>query len=282
ASSKPQPEMNHWIPSSPPRFPPPNIIIFGETGSGKSSIVNMLAERDVALVNGGAKGVTFSSQSYLVHIGGTPYRVYDTAGLDEPRNGGSVPKVDAIKHLYRLLQFLNDDLNGHGISLLVFCIRAPRIRETTQKNWRLFHEIICHGQVPIVLAITGLEHEENMDKWWEDNRSIFDGYEIRPHEVACITATRGKALRSGGRNVFDEEYELSKTTLCQKIVARCLPMPWKIPPLALDDIVVTFYEWCGFVKKEEITESDVFQQLVHRCGMLRDEASSLIEALRAT
>ncbi|KAG6824925.1 hypothetical protein H0H92_005380 [Tricholoma furcatifolium] len=239
----------------------------------------MLAEQELATVGSGAAGITSASQPYLVEIDGKHYKIHDTAGLDEPK-GGNVSKLDAIRHIYRLLQFLGDDLNGHGISLLIFCIRAPRIRETTKKNWHLFHEIICGGQVPIILAITGLEQEVDMDKWWENNRGIFEGYEIRPNDVACITATRGKPLRYGVGNLFDEEYDLSRRKMCQKITAHCLEVPWKISPLALENTVVTIYEWCGFVEKEEIIESDIPQKLVDRCGMLRDEANCLIEALK--
>lgn len=91
---------------------------------------------------------------------GTPFNIFDTAGLDEG-DAGTVPKQDAIIQLYKLI----DSLDA-GVSLLIFCMRGPRIKDAAYKNWRFFHEIVCRRQVPIVVAITGLEQEPDpMDNW---------------------------------------------------------------------------------------------------------------------
>jgi len=46
----------------------PNIIVFGETGTGKSSIINMLEGRSIAGVSSGASGCTFYSCPYEVKL----------------------------------------------------------------------------------------------------------------------------------------------------------------------------------------------------------------------
>lgn len=46
----------------------PNIIIFGETGTGKSSVINMLDGRLIADVSSGASGCTFHSSPYEVKL----------------------------------------------------------------------------------------------------------------------------------------------------------------------------------------------------------------------
>ncbi|KAH0579858.1 hypothetical protein H2248_002685 [Termitomyces sp. 'cryptogamus'] len=65
--------------------PTPNIIVFGESGSGKSSIINMMAERDVAPVGGDMHGVTLASTRYEVEFKGSNSST--TAGLDEAKGG---------------------------------------------------------------------------------------------------------------------------------------------------------------------------------------------------
>jgi predicted GTPase len=46
-----------------------NIVIFGQTGAGKSSIINMLAGKPVAEVSECASGCTSSNKRYSIRIG---------------------------------------------------------------------------------------------------------------------------------------------------------------------------------------------------------------------
>lgn len=46
------------------------ILTIGQTGAGKSSVVNPLAQGQVATVSDAAKGCTFEFQSYQVTYGG--------------------------------------------------------------------------------------------------------------------------------------------------------------------------------------------------------------------
>ncbi|KAG6916832.1 hypothetical protein DXG01_005217 [Tephrocybe rancida] len=264
--------------------PTRNIVIFGETGSGKSSIINMIAQNaNLAYTGSSVRGVTLSNTRYEVDIEGITYNVYDTAGLDEAKTG-SVSKQQAITQLYSLLKSLDT-----GVNLLIFCYRAPRIRDTTHKNWRLFYEIICLRQVPIVLAITGLEQEENMDDWWIRNKGAFQEYEIHPNGIACITATRGRQRRSGGYQL-DEEYEESKSKMWKQIGVHCLVTPWRVAPVEwLKKIILVSYEsrWydpCGIfdpIKHETTKEviSQGVQELVRRCEMSEEDATVLGKAL---
>ncbi|KAF8336741.1 P-loop containing nucleoside triphosphate hydrolase protein [Amanita rubescens] len=205
----------------------PNVIVFGETGAGKSSLVNLIAGSSVAQISSRSAGCTFQSTCFPVNIGNKQFNLYDTAGLDEGQ-GGTIAKQDAIHdaivQLYTLLRRLNT-----GVSLLVFCMRGPRIKESCVKNWRLFHEIICQRKVPIVLAVTGLENEEDgMDYWWTQNKEYFMRYEMYPNGVACITATRGRKMSGGGYR-FDEEYAESRIKMREAIRTVYLRTPWQVP-----------------------------------------------------
>ena len=73
----------------------PNIVIFGETGAGKSSLVNLIASDDiVAPISSRSVGCTFRSMCFsTVNVGGKYFNLHDTAGLDE---GQGVAKHDAI------------------------------------------------------------------------------------------------------------------------------------------------------------------------------------------
>lgn len=258
--------------------PAPNVILFGESGCGKSSIVNMVAEKDLATVSSSVNGCTFTSARYEVDIQGTRFNIYDTAGLDEG-DGGTVPKQTAMVQLFHLLKTLDT-----GVNLLVFCMRG-RIKEGTHKNWRLFHEIICRREVPIVLAITGLEQEPNMDDWWVYNKGAFQKYRMYPQGVGCITATRGRLLRSGAYKL-DEEYEESKLKMSNLLRAHYLVQPWKVQPIEwFRDIVNVAYEsqclglWHTKHREVETVAGSAIQELVDRCEMTQADAKKLGEAL---
>ncbi|KAF5378186.1 hypothetical protein D9615_007550 [Tricholomella constricta] len=258
--------------------PTPNIILFGESGSGKSSIVNMIAQRHLATVSSSVNGCTFTSARYTIDFLDTKFNVYDTAGLDEGE-AGTVPKQKAIVQLFRLLKSLDT-----GVNLLVFCMRGPRIKEAAHKNWRLFHEIICRRQVPIILAVTGLEQETDMDDWWVRNKGAFQRYEMYPQGVACITATRGKLLKSGAHRL-DEEYEESMKKMRKLIESQCREQPWAVQPIEwFRDIVTVSYE--SRYLRDPIEHRHVrtvagsaIEELVKRCEMSEAEARNLGEML---
>jgi hypothetical protein len=266
-------------------MPRTNVILFGESGGGKSSIVNMLSGGEsVADTSSGAKGCTFESRAFEVNICGMDATLWDTAGLDEGE-AGRVPKSDAIVQLYRLVRNLSD-----GVSLLMFVMRAPRIKSSVPVNWKLLHEVICQKNVPIVIVITGLEQEDNMDRWWWNNKGTFQSYGINPGGFACVTASRGKQKKSG--YIFDEEYAESRDKIHKLIRSTCLTAPWRVPAAQwFKNITVEFVEYesrsCGRtkeVRRQEHREvvGDAFEKLVSVCGMSRSEAQELVNKVRGS
>lgn len=59
-------------------------MVFGQTDSGKSSLINMLAGEGLAEVCPGVQGRTSDIQNYdIADTAGDTYRFWDTPGLNE-------------------------------------------------------------------------------------------------------------------------------------------------------------------------------------------------------
>lgn len=172
----------------------------------------MVAEKSVAAVSGRVRGCTFMSARYVVNILGSTFNLYDTAGLDD-RDVETVLKSEAILQLFRLLTSLETGVN------------LRRLLHARPSNQGLRVQVLAslprdhlRNEVPIIIAITGLEQEEVMDEWRMQNSGTFQQYGMYPQGVGCITAIRGKHSRSGGY-MFDEH---GKSKIWHLLRAHCL------------------------------------------------------------
>jgi len=200
---------------------PRNVIVFGESGAGKSSVINMIAGEQIVESSSSATSGTFEGNPYSVEIDGMQLKLWDTSGINDGNRSEVVTK-QAVGNLHGLIQRLED-----GVSLLVFCVRGPRINDTVIENYRIFHSVFCQRKVPVVLVVTGLEQEEPMDAWWPANEAIFRRQEILFAGHACVTATKGKV--KSGKHIYEEEYEESRKKVRKLISGNCnIVEPWSI------------------------------------------------------
>ncbi|OAX33354.1 hypothetical protein K503DRAFT_804439 [Rhizopogon vinicolor AM-OR11-026] len=182
-----------------------NIVLFGQSGAGKSSVINLMAGGGIAETSNSANHCTMHWKEHPIAFGGYNYEVFDTIGLEEPQLGID-GYLEAIKNAHNLITKLD---NEGGIDLLLFCVRAGRITATVQNNYRLFHEFLCEKKVPIVLVLTGLERElENMEDWWDKNMQTFHKYNISVAGHACITSAENLEGRS--QQLYEESRQLER------------------------------------------------------------------------
>ncbi|KAL4079872.1 P-loop containing nucleoside triphosphate hydrolase protein [Scleroderma yunnanense] len=160
-----------------------NVIVFGETGVGKSSVVNLIAGRPVAEVSPDVAGCTMESKEYKFNVDTMDLSIWDTVGLAEPEMGvdGYIPAIEKACSLIKQLR------DAGGVDLLLFCIRGNQFTMTMQNNYRLFYEVLCGQQVPIALVITHLEGEEVMEEWWNRNKDNVAKHGIKCAAHACVT-----------------------------------------------------------------------------------------------
>lgn len=195
-----------------------NVIIFGQAGVGKSSLVNMLAGHDVAETSDDTTGCMFESKKYAIDTipSGPPITLWDTTGLNEGHPGSRAVQT-AISNLYNLSRSL------HGVNLLVYCVRG-RINETTIKNYEML-KTFCEGKVPVALVVTGLESIEDRDAWWQKNKVFYTRAGLVFKDHACVVTTKGPY--DEGRYAYEDDYGKSTTAVQAMIARACLPTPWR-------------------------------------------------------
>ncbi|KAG1809693.1 P-loop containing nucleoside triphosphate hydrolase protein, partial [Suillus subaureus] len=140
-----------------------NIVIFGETGVGKSSIINILVQQGLAETSDGALGCTSGFKCCPAEISGQRFVLFDTAG--------TVPAAMAEKQLKSLLGELMSP-ESDGIGLLVYCMRSTSALHALARVYNMFYAGICQKRVPIVVIITGLERKARMEDWWDTNEKF--------------------------------------------------------------------------------------------------------------
>ncbi|KAG0704657.1 hypothetical protein DFH29DRAFT_357544 [Suillus ampliporus] len=246
-----------------------NIVVFGETGAGKSSVINLMAGKQIAHVSPDTHRCTMHWTEYSITFeNGTPYQVFDTVGLEEPRlQTGEY--LSAIANAYGLINTLRE---RGGVNLLLFCIRGGRVTATMQSNYRLFFEFLCEEKVPLALVVTNLERETNMEDWYTRNMSHLEKHNIRSVGHACITA--GTLLDGRHR----DKYEESQGILHRVVQAHCNAsmVGWTGGQGWLAAFISKLMDFVAGRPKK----TDVIGILTKRCGMPKKVAQQVAQQIR--
>jgi GTP-binding protein EngB required for normal cell division len=246
----------------PPSKKTINIIIFGETDVGKSSVINLIAGKEIAKVSSDVDGCTMASTPYNFILGQKNIRIFDTVGLEDPQMGFNA-YFAAIEKAYQLILSLSE---ASGVHLLLFCRRGGRVTATDQSNYRMFREFLCNNKVPVALVLTGLEREVRMENWWERNESNVEKYGIRSIGHACITAARGDTPGQA------EKYAISQKTIRELLMNYAL----EDDPFLLESqnwLVMVARRMMGLIVKRGIPKrKDIVKVLTKRCDLDVDTA----------
>lgn len=161
-----------------------NVVIVGQTGAGKSSLINMLCPGADAPASNDTTGCTKVERKYRCDFGDShSCQVHDTIGLEKGRWGFLwAPKAER-----RLIAYLK---KIKGPYLLVYCIPAGRglLKKSDGRNYRKFKSVVGKN-VPVVVVVTHLENFGGpFSGWWSNNVDILEKFGI-PGDTrhACIT-----------------------------------------------------------------------------------------------
>ncbi|KAI6022880.1 hypothetical protein BKA83DRAFT_3609376 [Pisolithus microcarpus] len=146
-----------------------NVVLLGEVGSGKSSIINLIAGEGVAKSSNDAKGGTLNITCYTLNFSPSNVQVnlWDTPGWHpaEERN----------------------TRQGRA---------KPRVTDHLVNDFQHVYSGQAYSETPLALAVTGLELiQPNMHMWWENNHRALERYGFHCHAHACVTTVDGEGNR---------------------------------------------------------------------------------------
>lgn len=195
-----------------------NVVVFGESGVGKSSVINMIAGKDITQTSNDAVGCTFRYQCHHVLLDGLNVNIWDTVGLDEGTEG-TVPARQAESSLKA---FLHHITRWNGIDLLLYCVRGTRVRQALVRNYNIFYAAICRKKVPVALVVTGLEnYEGEMDTWWAEHEKDLVRHGMRFDAHACVTTIHSD------HPAIQDRLKRSRDALCNLVRARFDCVTWR-------------------------------------------------------
>ncbi|KAH7925307.1 hypothetical protein BV22DRAFT_1129143 [Leucogyrophana mollusca] len=236
----------------------PNIIMFGEVSSGKRSVVNLIAGEPITRTS--ASGCTSDMQRYDVHVAGRLLHLWDTVDLNQPSSEANNHLV-TIEKTYKLIRSFEQT---GGVSLLIYCMRGDKISAAAQSNYRLFYEILCGKQVPVIFIFTNPGDKPFATDWWEVHQGMFDGLGMHSVGHACVTTE----LPPAQDGTYGEKYEESREMMHSVLQAqygyterrqqekRVLPDWWRsrsLGPIHLrtvGDLEMRLNKQCGFSKAD--------------------------------
>lgn len=162
-----------------------NVVVFGESGVGKSSIINLVAGSLVAKTSSDAAACTTRTQPYDIIISGEKYKLWDTTGLD----GSAFGLFRAAIAERNLKMFLRKLLKKKEPSLLIYCVRGSRATRALVRHYQSVRSATHDSHIPIIIVVTGLENSRgDMESWWHRNATELSNHGMEFVDHACITS----------------------------------------------------------------------------------------------
>ncbi|KAF8133179.1 P-loop containing nucleoside triphosphate hydrolase protein [Boletus edulis] len=188
-----------------------HVIFMGETGSGKSSIINLFADHNHAAVSPDSRPCTSHFVSYEVSVEARTYRLWDTPGLTVTAGSRLLGRFTQTAES-SLERFLQKRLDFRELDLFVLCMRGGRVSTETSRIYKMLCRTNRQKAIPVVVAVTHLEEvNPTMDTWWHSHERelarrgmVFDGH-------ACLTCLSPHELRGASqqaiRRLISSEYQ---------------------------------------------------------------------------
>ena len=191
---------------------PLNVVLFGEAGAGKSSVVDIIAGQAVARVSSAVELCTSESASYTIDTPAKQFIIWDTVGFNGVVDGQDVnPKA-----VMNAAQLIRDLFAQRGIDLLVFVKDCSKPTTSELNYCKFLEEFLCEGQVPVAVVYDAQDTEftEKLTESRLTVRALFDG---------CFSCPKGEeiSVQLRGTKKGEEMDHAPEGITVEKLVTHC-------------------------------------------------------------
>lgn len=201
------------------------ILVFGETGVGKSSLIKSLIKQDSdSIINkSNLKLPKTSDQATSCSLNiesfeSDHFEWIDTTGLNESDRG----KVGPYEAMIQLITFLKKAIATKSIHLLIMVARQ-RITETMRQNYDFFVETLFSGKIPTLLVVTGCETESKPEDWIKKNSIEYKNQNFCFKDI--ISTSFIESLNPSLKGHFEELRGQSAKNVMESIQEHCPNSP---------------------------------------------------------
>ena len=175
------------------------ILVIGETGAGKSTLINNLLGQEVATVGHTLESETVEVKAHELSVEGVPVVVYDTPGMDDTNRD-----EDEEEHL----EMMKSLLARRKIHLVIYCLKMTetRMRRGIIQTFRQYHKIGVPWERTVITITFADKEKDSTSKFVQMQQQVkkilIDKVGVMPSTVEvlqiCPTAKDpNKALPTG-------------------------------------------------------------------------------------
>lgn len=242
-----------------------NVLVVGQTGCGKSSVVNLIAGQNLAPTSQGDDlgYCTDHCTEYLIPVDHHQFQVFDTFGFLDPKLDSNM-YTKAIAETYRAICILK--AKG-GIDMLLYCIRDDEVNnhEKMKSYYRLFREVLCGKEIPIAFVVT---NRGNPILNAEHCKTIFTARNITYFDCICVNIAKTPGL--------DGPVDTKSQGTVRSLLVKCCEAP---EPRS----TVLQHVWLVAKKLvrrgQPLTEKQITTLLTRRCKMDSETAALVVAGL---
>ena len=158
----------------------PNIMVLGPMGGGVSTVVNLVAGKDISRVSNDTSRCTRNMASYHIELRDAakivPVTLYDIPGFDyNAKSPLEFPRVP--------------------ISLAIICMedfpaQVKATAEYLKNKWRKHG----NGNIPILVVINHISPKPDAG-WWEENKKHFPSLNVVTDHICLIRRKKEESTR---------------------------------------------------------------------------------------
>jgi len=220
-----------------------NILFLGKSGTGKSSLINLLLDEKKSIEGG--TGLSTTTKNIIVYKkGDIPLRFYDVKGIENEKT---------VENYFKILEKYNgkNSENLDNINAIFYCIQYTTGTVAEQMVDKIFEQLIEY-EIPILFIITHCPFNpyiENANPRIQKTRNIC----ISTIENAIKSKIKDKFKEAKKENEFDD-FIKRFVRFYYVNLAREYTQENELPIFGIDKIMSFFQE---SVSKEEWNNLDV-------------------------